>query len=98
MSSPGLQVGDPVVTGGAQALRRGVRYLLGLQKEPGYWWADLTADTTLEADLILLELWRHPPEKGVWNPPTRQIIDKAVESILARQLDEGRFNIYAQGR
>src|SRR6266849_1624172 len=97
MSSPGLQVGDPVVTGGAQALRRGVRYLLGLQRDQGYWWADLTADTTLESDFILLELWRHPPKNGAWNPPTRPLIDKAVRSILARQLPDGGFNIYAGG-
>ena len=57
----------------------------------------LTADTTLESDFILLELWRHPPENGVWNPPTRPLIDKAVRSILARQLPDGGFNIYAQG-
>ena len=58
---------------------------------------DLTADTTLESDFILLELWRHPPENGVWNPPTRPLIDKAVRSILARQLPDGGFNIYAAG-
>ncbi len=65
--------------------------------EQGYWWGDLTADTTLESDFILLELWRHPPEDGVWNPPTRPLIDKAVRSILARQLPDGGFNIYADG-
>ena len=27
----------------------------------GYWWAELTADTTLESDYILLQLWLHPP-------------------------------------
>ena len=34
---------------------------------------------------------------GVWNPPTRPLIDKAVRSILARQLADGGFNIYLQG-
>jgi hypothetical protein len=34
---------------------------------------------------------------GVWNPPTRPSIDKAVRSILARQLPDGGFNIYAEG-
>ena len=58
---------------------------------------DLTADTTLESDFILLELWRHPPQNGVWNPPTRPLVDKAVQSILARQLPDGGFNIYAEG-
>src|SRR6202051_2879010 len=95
--SPSLQVADQVVSGCAQALRRAVAHLLDLQREPGYWWADLTADTTLESDFILLELWRHPPQNGVWNPPTRPLIDKAVRSILARQLPDGGFNIYAHG-
>ena len=27
----------------------------------GYWCAELTADTTLESDYILLQLWLHPP-------------------------------------
>ncbi len=94
-SSP--QVQDSLLAGCAQAQRRAVDYLLGLQHPEGYWWADLTADTTLESDFILLELWRHPPVGGVWNPPTRPLIDKAVRSILARQLPDGGFNIYADG-
>src|SRR5271156_2042710 len=95
--SPLLQVADALTAGCAQATRRGVDYLLGLQHPEGYWWADLTADTTLESDFILLELWRHPPQNGKWNPPSRPTIDKAVRSILARQLPDGGFNIYAHG-
>jgi len=96
--SPSLQVvADQLVTACAEANRRAVNYLLGLQKQDGFWWGDLTADTTLESDFILLELWRHPPEAGVWNPPTRPLIDKAVRTILARQLPDGGFNIYADG-
>jgi squalene-hopene/tetraprenyl-beta-curcumene cyclase len=34
---------------------------------------------------------------GVWNPPTKARIEKAVRSILARQLPDGGFNIYPQG-
>jgi squalene-hopene/tetraprenyl-beta-curcumene cyclase len=93
--SPSLQITP--TAGCAQAARRAVSYLLARQYEQGYWWADLTADTTLESDFILLELWRHPPRNGVWNPPTRTLIDKAVRSILARQLPDGGFNIYARG-
>jgi squalene-hopene/tetraprenyl-beta-curcumene cyclase len=81
----------------SQAARRAAGHLASLQKESGYWCALLTADTTLESDYILLQLWMHPPEDGVWNPPTRPLIDKAVQSILARQLEDGGFNIYAQG-
>ncbi|MGD0364079.1 MAG: squalene--hopene cyclase [Bryobacteraceae bacterium] len=81
----------------AQAARRAADRLLSLQDSEGYWCADLTADTTLESDYILLQLWMHPPEGGVWNPPTRAFIDKAVRSILARQLPDGGFNIYVKG-
>src|ERR1700690_4332997 len=95
--SPSLQVADALVTACAQALRRAVGYFLDSQHQQGYWWAELTADTTLESDFILLELWRHPPQNGVWKPPTRPLIDKAVRSILARQLPDGGFNIYAHG-
>ena len=95
--SPILQVADALTAGCAQATRRGVDYLLSLQRPEGYWWADLTADTTLESDYILLELWRHPPQNGVWDPPSRERIERAVQSILDRQLPDGGFNIYAQG-
>jgi len=95
--SPSLQVADAVLAACAQAVRRAAHHLLDRQHEDGYWWADLTADSTLESDFILLELWRHPVVEGVWNPPTRMLIDKAARSILARQLPDGGFNIYAQG-
>ena len=71
--------------------------MFGLQHNSGYWWGDLTADTTLESDYILLQLWLYPPENGVWNPPTRDKVNRAVESILQRQLPNGGFNIYPRG-
>jgi squalene-hopene/tetraprenyl-beta-curcumene cyclase len=80
-----------------EAIRRTAFHLLGLQQETGVWCAELTADTTLEADFILLQLWLHPAREGVWNPPTRPLVDKAVRSILDRQLPDGGFNIYVQG-
>ena len=95
--SPKLQVAGTLVEGAAQAARRATEYLTGIQSEQGYWWAELTADTTLGSDYILLQLWLHPPVHGVWNPPTRELIGKAAESILARQLSDGGFNIYPQG-
>ncbi|MCC7174729.1 MAG: squalene--hopene cyclase [Bryobacterales bacterium] len=81
----------------AEGLSRAAGYLAGLQRPEGYWWGELTADTTLESDFILLYLWLYPPEGGVWNPPDRELVDKAVRSILARQLPDGGFNIYLNG-
>ena len=93
--SPGLQVSDAILGAATQALQRASEYLLARRTAQGFWWGDLTADTTLESDFILTELWRHtPPQEGAWNPPTRPLIDKAVRSILARQLPDGGFNIY----
>ncbi len=95
--TPKLQVAGTLVEGASLAARKATEYFARTQFEPGYWWAELTADTTLESDYILLQLWLHPPVNGVWNPPTRPLIDKAVQSILARQLADGGFNIYPQG-
>jgi squalene-hopene/tetraprenyl-beta-curcumene cyclase len=88
---------DTLIGSVAQAAQRTTDFLVHLQHEHGYWWAELTADTTLESDYVLLQLWLHPPQNGVWNPPTRPLISKAAESILERQLPDGGFNIYPHG-
>jgi squalene-hopene/tetraprenyl-beta-curcumene cyclase len=95
--TPSLQVRERLVVAAAEGVRRASDYLLRLQQPEGYWWGELTADTTLESDYILLQLFLHPPQGGVWNPPTKSLVDKAVRSILARQLPDGGFNIYPQG-
>ena len=95
--SSSVQVADALLSACTQAARRAASALLDMQYEQGYWWADLTADSTLESDYILLQLWLHPPENGVWNPPTRPLVDKAVQSILDRQLPDGGFNIFHEG-
>jgi squalene-hopene/tetraprenyl-beta-curcumene cyclase len=95
--SPSIQIGDVLSAACARTLRRAADFLLQRQHADGFWWADLTADSTLESDYILLELWRHPPADGGWNPPSKPRIEKAVRSILARQLPDGGFNISAQG-
>ena len=97
MSSPSLQIADTLLAASSATLRRAAQFLLSRQTGAGYWSGELTADTTLESDFILLELWRHPPQNGVWDPPTRPQIDKAVRSILARQLPDGGFSIYEKG-
>ncbi|MGH9721236.1 MAG: squalene--hopene cyclase [Bryobacteraceae bacterium] len=95
--TPALHLKDARQAAVARAVERASGHLLTLQHSNGSWCADLTADSTLESDYILLQLWLHPPKGGVWNPPARPLIDKAVRSILARQLPDGGFNIYAKG-
>ena len=97
MSTSTANALETLTTPTAHALRRAADCMLSLQDSAGYWCADLTADTTLESDYILVQLWMYPPENGVWNPPTRPLIDKAVRSILERQLPDGGFNIYVKG-
>jgi len=69
--------------------------LLRLQHPEGYWNGELTADSTLESDYVLLQLWMHPPEGAGWNPPTRRRVDKACRSILERQLPDGGWEIFS---
>jgi squalene-hopene/tetraprenyl-beta-curcumene cyclase len=94
---PQLQTADALTAEASQSARRASEALLSQQAEQGYWWAYLTADTTLESDYILLQLWLDPPVNGEWKPKNRRLIDKAVFSILRRQLADGGFNIYEKG-
>ena len=79
------------------AMRRAVDALSAQQAPEGFWCGELTADTTLEADYIMLQLWLHQPDGDVWDPPSRPRIAKACNSILERQLPDGGFNIYHGG-
>lgn len=92
-----LQTSGSLNFAAADAIRKASSSLVRRQARQGYWCADLRADTTLESDYIMLQLWLHPPVDGIWNPPTRPQVEKAVASILARQLEDGGFNIYLRG-
>jgi squalene-hopene/tetraprenyl-beta-curcumene cyclase len=82
---------DLALTASAQALE-------SLQKPAGCWWGDLTADTTLESDYILFQLWRQQPDAdGEWRPAAAPRIRKAAQAILRRQLADGGWSIYPGG-
>jgi squalene-hopene/tetraprenyl-beta-curcumene cyclase len=95
--TPTLRVNDLILTAAQQKIQQAAQHLLSLQHPDGYWCALLTADTTLESDYILLQLWMYPPVNGVWTPPERGRIDRAAARILSRQLPDGGFNIYVKG-
>jgi squalene-hopene/tetraprenyl-beta-curcumene cyclase len=81
---------DGAVTKAASALG-------AMQTAEGYWCGALTADSTLQSDYVLLQLWLHAPQNGGWNPPTRARIAKAARSILREQLRDGGWPIYPDG-
>ncbi|MBV9506318.1 MAG: squalene--hopene cyclase [Acidobacteriia bacterium] len=95
--STALQIKNILEAATHQAVYRSAAYVNSLQSANGHWCGELTADSTLESDYILFQLWLYPPKNGRWAPPTRALIDKAVCSILERQLPDGGFNIYVKG-
>jgi len=95
--TPGLQVADALVAGVSRATHRASGRLLNLQRADGFWCGELTADSTLESDWLLLLLWLHPPQGGAWVPPDRDKVARAARSILERQLPDGGFSIYPAG-
>ncbi|MDH5776365.1 MAG: TetR family transcriptional regulator, partial [Nitrospirota bacterium] len=80
-----------------QCIKISGKALLQKQGLQGFWQGDLTADTTLESDYILLLLWLYPPENGQWDATTQTKINKAMATILDRQLPDGGWNIYLEG-
>jgi squalene-hopene/tetraprenyl-beta-curcumene cyclase len=92
-----LALGNVLEPAAERAMRRAGEFLAGLQRGDGHWCAELTADTTLESDFILFQLWLYPPRDGRWEPETRPQIERAARSILDRQLPDGGFNIYVDG-
>jgi squalene-hopene/tetraprenyl-beta-curcumene cyclase len=71
------------------AIARSTHWFLSAQKQEGYWWGELEADTTLESDYILYLhiLGRLDSDK----------IAKLANYIRARQLPDGGWNIFAGG-
>ncbi|MEO8326842.1 MAG: squalene--hopene cyclase, partial [Nitrospirota bacterium] len=80
-----------------QPTQASARALLAKQYPQGFWQGDLTADTTLESDYVLLLLWLYPPENGVWESGIQTKVNEAIRTILDRQLSDGGWNIYSEG-
>jgi squalene-hopene/tetraprenyl-beta-curcumene cyclase len=80
-----------------ESARSSAAALTRVQDPAGFWRGDLTADTTLESDFVLLNLWLYPADEHGWNPPSRARIHKALATVIDRQLPDGGWNIYAGG-
>src|SRR5580693_10446999 len=72
-----------------QAVSRSTEWFLSAQKQDGYWWGELEADTTLESDYILYLhiLGRLKSEK----------VAKLARYIRDRQLEDGGWYIFYGG-
>jgi squalene-hopene/tetraprenyl-beta-curcumene cyclase len=95
--SANVQIRTTLEAAAEAAMRAAAERLEAMQAEDGHWCSELTADTTLESDYILFQLWLHPPTRGSWEPVTRPLIEKAARSILDRQLPDGGFNTCVGG-
>ncbi len=91
------RVSEDALPATRQSMEASAQALGAMQHASGYWLGDLTADSTLESDYMLLQLWLYPPDGASWNPPTRPTIDRCCRAILERQLPDGGWNIYPEG-
>lgn len=71
------------------ALRRGADYLLSLQADAGYWWAELESNVTMAAEHLLLERFL-----GISEPERQQ---KICRYILEKQGADGGWPVYYGG-
>ena len=79
-------------------LTAATRALAALQYNEGYWCGDLTGDSTLASDYILLQLWLHPVDaNSAWNPPRKDRIERLVKYLWDCQMPDGGWNLYAKG-
>ena len=89
--NPQLRFGkiDDLASRAAAAIDAARKFLFSQQHEDGYWCGELEADTTLEADYILLHtlLGTGTPER----------FEKAGRYILEHQNEEGGWSIYPGG-
>src|SRR6266850_4725319 len=90
-SAPQLRFGkiDDLFSRVAAATDAARRFLFGQQHEGGYWCGELEADTTLEADYIILHTML-----GDVNP---ERFAKAARYILQHQNEDGGWSIYRGG-
>jgi squalene-hopene/tetraprenyl-beta-curcumene cyclase len=72
-----------------QAVTRSTDWFLSAQKQDGYWWGELEADTTLESDYIL---YLH-----ILGRPHSEKVAKLANYIRNHQLADGGWNIFEGG-
>ncbi len=68
---------------------RGIKHLLSLQAEEGYWWAELESNATMAAEHLLLERYL-----GTNDPEREQGI---IHYLLEMQREDGSWPVYWDG-
>lgn len=68
------------------AIERSQNYLLSLQNEAGYWWANLESNVTITAEAVLLH--------KIWGTDTTRPLHKAEAYLRAEQRDHGGWELF----
>lgn len=70
----------------ASAIAASQNYMLGLQYPQGYWWAELEANATMTAEIVLLH--------KIWGTEDRFPARKAENYLRSMQADSGGWELY----
>ncbi len=91
LSAPGTAIGHSRshASNVEQAIARATEWFLSAQKQDGYWWGELEADTTLESDYIL---YLH-----ILGRLQSDRVPKLGNYIRKKQLADGGWNIFEGG-
>lgn len=94
---PSLQTNHTLTARLADSLRRGQNYLLAQQYPEGFWWAELEANVTLTAELIMLHriLIHSDARNRFSNGKDREAqIQQMARYLLREQREHGGWELY----
>lgn len=97
MSAPQFSLNPNLFTRLSDSLRRGQDYLLAQQYPEGYWWAELEANVTLTAELIMLHcILIHSDARNRYsNGKDRAAqIQQMARYLLREQREHGGWELY----
>ncbi len=77
------------IVGLDEAVRLGAEFLLSLQSDEGYWWAELESNATMASEHLLLEHFLGISDAARWT--------KLCRYLLQRQGEDGSWPVYFGG-
>ena len=82
-----MQTGDRVTASHVEAaIAASQNYLLSIQYPDGYWWAELEANVTMTAEVVLLH--------KIWGTDETRPLDKAETYIRRQQREHGGWELF----